>query len=160
MANIVTFLTYRDRAEEAAKFYCSVFPDARITNTVPYPDIPPAPHPGAVMIVELDMLGQHYILLNGGEPFRFTDGISLAVECETQDEIDRYWSALTAGGGEPGPCGWLKDKFGVSWQVMPKQIAELVSRDPVRAKRVMDAVMKMGKLDLATLQRAAQGRAS
>ena len=157
MTNIVTFLTYRDRAEEAAAFYCSIFPDARITNTVPYPDIPPAPHPGAVMIVELELLGQRYIFLNGGDPFRFTNAISLAVQCETQDEIDRYWSALSAGGGEPGVCGWLTDKFGVSWQVMPKQIAELISHDPARAKRVMDAVMTMAKLDLATLQRAAQG---
>jgi predicted 3-demethylubiquinone-9 3-methyltransferase (glyoxalase superfamily) len=96
--------------------------------------------------------------MNGGEMFRFTEGISLAVECETQDEIDRYWAALTAGGGEPGPCGWLKDKFGMSWQVMPKNIGELVGSEPVRAKRVMDAVMAMGKLDIATLKRAADGR--
>ncbi|HUJ61159.1 MAG TPA: VOC family protein [Kofleriaceae bacterium] len=159
MANIITFLTFKDRADEAAKFYCSIFPGARIKSTVPYPEISIAPRPGAVMIVELELFGQTYVLLNGGPHFQFTDGVSLVVQCDSQAEIDHYWSALTAGGGEPGPCGWLKDRFGVSWQVNPKNIAELIGKDdPARAKRVMEAVMKMGKLDLATMERAAAGR--
>jgi predicted 3-demethylubiquinone-9 3-methyltransferase (glyoxalase superfamily) len=126
---------------------------------VPYPEIPVAPRPGAVMIVELELFGQTYILLNGGEPFQFTDGVSLVVQCDSQAEIDRYWNALTADGGKPGVCGWLKDKFGLSWQVMPRNIAELIGKsDPARAKRVMEAVMTMRKLDLGAMQRAAEAR--
>jgi predicted 3-demethylubiquinone-9 3-methyltransferase (glyoxalase superfamily) len=156
MANIVTFLTYKDRADEAAKFYCSIFPGARIKNTVPYPDVSVAPRPGAVMIVELELFGQTYILLNGGDPFQFTTGVSLVVQCENQDEIDRYWAALIADGGEPGPCGWLKDKFGLSWQVNPRNIGDLIGKsDPARAKRVMERMMTMGKIDMPALQRAA-----
>jgi predicted 3-demethylubiquinone-9 3-methyltransferase (glyoxalase superfamily) len=159
MANIVTFLAYRDRAEEAAKFYCSIFPGSRIKNTVRYPDVPVAPKPGAVMIVELELFGQTYVLLNGGEHFKFTDGISLVVQCDTQAEIDTYWDKLIAGGGEPGPCGWLKDKFGVSWQVNPKNIGEIVgTSDPARAKRVMETMMTMQKIDVGALERAAAGR--
>ena len=158
MANLLTFLAYKDRAEEAAKFYCEIFPNSRIVNTVPNGDVPVAPKPGAVMIVELDLLGQRCVLLNGGEHFKFTDAISLVVQCDSQDEIDRYWNALTSGGGEPGVCGWCKDKFGVSWQINPRDIGAIVGqKDPVRAKRVFDAMMKMKKIDVATLRAAAAG---
>jgi predicted 3-demethylubiquinone-9 3-methyltransferase (glyoxalase superfamily) len=110
------------------------------------------------MVVEFELLGQPYLALNGGAHFKFTDGISLTVSCDSQEEIDHYWAKLTEGGGEPGPCGWLKDRFGVSWQVNPSNIGELFGTgDPARAKRVMEAVMKMGKIDLAAMVRAAAG---
>jgi predicted 3-demethylubiquinone-9 3-methyltransferase (glyoxalase superfamily) len=158
MATLTPFLTYKKHAEDAAKLYCSIFPNSRIKNTVRYPDIPQAPSPGAVMIVELELLGQPYVFLNGGDHFSFTEGFSIVVSCETQDEIDRYWDALASGGGEPGVCGWLKDRFGVSWQVTPKNMGELVgTNDGARAKRVSDAMMKMKKIDLATLEKAARG---
>jgi len=156
MPTITSFLAFTDKAEEAATFYCSVFPGAKILSTTPYPDIPVAPKPGLAMVVEVELNGQRYIFMNGGDHFRFTDAFSLAVECETQAEIDRYWDALVAGGGEHGPCGWLKDRFGVSWQVIPKNIAALIGSG-ARAKRVMEAVMQSTKLDIATLERAARG---
>ncbi len=156
MPNIVTFLTYKDRAEEAAKLYTSIFKDARILSTLRYPDVSVSPSPGAVMVVEIELLGQRYVLLNGGDHFKFTDAISLSVECDSQEEIDRYWEALVAGGGEHGPCGWLKDRFGVSWQVSPRDIAKYwgPSVPPDKAKRAMEAMMKMSKLDIAALDRA------
>ena len=158
MTTITAFLTFRDHAEDAAKLYCSIFPRSRIKATTKYPDISVAPRPGAVMTVELELDGRDYVFLNGGEHFKFTDGFSLSVQCDTQQEIDQYWEKLTAGGGEPGPCGWLRDKFGVSWQITPRQLPALIGNgDPARAKRVMETMMKMGKLDLTTLERAAKG---
>jgi predicted 3-demethylubiquinone-9 3-methyltransferase (glyoxalase superfamily) len=156
MPTITSFLAFKDKAEEAATFYCSVFPSAKILSTTPYPDIPVAPKPGLAMVVEVELFGQRYIFMNGGDHFRFTDAFSLAVECDSQAEIDRYWDALVAGGGEHGPCGWLKDRFGLSWQVMPKNIAELIGSG-ARAKRVMEVVLKSDKLDIAAMERAAQG---
>lgn len=156
MLELTSFLAFKDTAEEAATFYCSIFPGARILAVTPYPDIPVAPRPGLAMVVEVEMLGQRYIFMNGGEHFKFTDAFSLAVECESQEEIDRYWAALVAGGGEHGPCGWLKDRFGLSWQVMPKNIASIIGTG-ARAKRVMEAVMQSGKLEIAVLERAARG---
>ena len=156
MPTITSFLAFKDQAEEAATFYCSVFPGAKILSTTPYPDIPVAPKPGLAMVVELELNGQRYLFMNGGDHFQFTDAFSLAVECETQAEVDRYWDALVAGGGEHGPCGWLKDRFGVWWQVMPKNIGQLIGTG-ARAKRVMEAVMQSTKLDIATLERAARG---
>ena len=156
MPTITSFLAFKDKAEEAAKFYCSVFPGAKILSTTPYPDIPVAPKPGIAMVVEVELHGQRYIFMNGGDHFQFTDAFSLAVECETQAEVDRYWDALVAGGGEHGPCGWLKDRFGVWWQVIPKNISQLIGTG-ARAKRVMEAVMQSTKLDIATLERAARG---
>lgn len=159
MPNIVTFLSFKDRAEEAAKFYTSIFEDSRILSVMKYPDVPVAPSPGAVMVVEIELLGQKYILLNGGDHFRFTDAISLTVQCDSQEEIDHYWDALIAGGGEPGPCGWLKDRFGVSWQVNPRDLERFwgAGVDPAQARRCMEAMMKMTKLDIAGLERAARG---
>lgn len=157
MTKIIPFLTYKDRADEAVRFYCSIFKDSRITNITHYPDIPVAPKPGAVMTVEFELAGQPYVALNGGDHFAFTDAFSLNVVCENQQELDAYWDKLTGGGGEPGPCGWLKDRFGMSWQLTPKQLPGLLSGDPARSKRVMDVLLKMSKLDLAALERAAAG---
>ncbi len=156
MPNIITFLAYKDRAEEAAKFYTSIFKDSRILDIAKYPDVPVAPSPGAVMVVEIELLGQRYVLMNGGEYFKFNDGISLTVQCDSQEEIDLYWEKLTAGGGESGPCGWLKDKFGVSWQVNPRDMSKYWT-DRGTAKRVMEAMMKMRKIDIAELERASKG---
>ena len=156
MTSIITFLAYKDRAEEAAKLYCSLFPNSRIKSITRYPDVPVAPSPGAVMTVEFELDGTTYVAMNGGDHFKLTDAVSLTVQCDTQEEIDRYWSKLTADGGEPGPCGWCKDKFGLSWQIQPRAMSQWVS-EPVRAKRVFEAFMKMSKLDLATLERAAAG---
>lgn len=155
MPSIVTFLSFKDRAEEAAKFYTSIFEDSRILSTTNYPDV--AQKAAAVMVVELELQGQRYILLNGGDHFKFTDGMSLSVQCDNQQEIDLYWDKLTAGGGEPGPCGWLKDKFGVSWQVGPRDIAALWGSDPAQGMRVFDALTKMSKIDVAALERASKG---
>jgi predicted 3-demethylubiquinone-9 3-methyltransferase (glyoxalase superfamily) len=155
MSNIVTFLTFRNRAEDAAAFYTSIFKDSKILSTVNYPDVAQAS--SRVMVVEIELQGRHYILLNGGDHFKFTDGISLCVLCDSQQEIDTYWSALTAGGGEPGPCGWLKDKFGVSWQVCPRNMERFWTGTPEQSKRVFETMTKMSKLDLAALEAAAKG---
>lgn len=156
MSNIVTFLSFNDRAEEAANFYVSIFKDSRIRSTSPWPDVPQAPK-AKLMVVEIELQGQHYILLNGGSHFKFSDGMSLSVLCDSQDEIDHYWAALTSGGGEPGPCGWLRDKFGVSWQVAPRDIARLWGSDAAQGKRVFEALSKMSKIDAAALERASKG---
>ncbi len=159
MSKITTFLTYRDGAEEAAKLYVSIFKNSKITRTSHYPDVPVAPKKGGVMTVEFVLDGQPFIALNGGPHFTFSEGISLSVECETQDEIDTYSTKLTAGGGEQGPCGWIKDRFGVSWQINPKILGELMSDpDAARAKRVMEAMLKMTKIDIAALKQAAAAR--
>nr|HEX4316456.1 VOC family protein [Kofleriaceae bacterium] len=159
MTEIVTFLTFREGAEHAARFYCDIFPGSKIRDTSRYPDVSVASTPGSVMVVEIELFGRRYVLLNGGEHFKFNDGISLMVPCDTQAEIDRYWDALLADGGKPVACGWLTDKFGVSWQVCPRDIGALYAadpKDPARPKRVMEAMMKMVKMDLATLQKAAR----
>lgn len=157
MPSIVTFLSYRDRAEEAAQLYTSIFADSKILNTVRYPDVPQATSSNAIMVVEIKLLGQRYILLNGGAHFTFTDGISLSVACDSQQEIDLYWDKLTADGGAPGPCGWLKDKFGVSWQVGPRDLGRYWGSSPAQGKRVFEALTRMSKIELAALERAAQG---
>jgi predicted 3-demethylubiquinone-9 3-methyltransferase (glyoxalase superfamily) len=159
MSNITTFLTYREGAEEAAKLYVSIFKNSKITRVSHYPDVDVAPSKGGVMTVELELDGQPFIFLNGGPHFTFTDGFSLSVACQTQDEIDSYSSKLIAGGGEQGPCGWVKDRFGVSWQINPKILGELLSDpDAAKAKRVMEAMLKMTKIDIAALNQAAAQR--
>ena len=158
MSKITTFLTYSDGAEEAAKFYVSIFKNSKINKIAHYPDVPVAPTKGGVMTVEFELDGKPFIALNGGPHFKFSEGISLSVECETQDEIDSYTRKLTAGGGEQGPCGWIKDKFGVSWQINPRILTEyLTDSDAAKAKRVMEAMLKMSKIDIAALKQAAQG---
>jgi predicted 3-demethylubiquinone-9 3-methyltransferase (glyoxalase superfamily) len=154
---ISPFLWFDNQAEDAATLYVSIFPNSRILGVSRYGDAGPGPK-GTVMTVSFELDGQRFIALNGGPQFKFTEAISFSIDCETQEEVDRYWTKLTAGGGEEGPCGWLKDRFGLSWQVNPRALGELLSDpDPRKAKRAMDAMLKMKKIDIATLKRAAQG---
>lgn len=154
MQKITTFLTYNDQAEEAAKLYVGLFENSKITKTTHYPPGTPM-SAGAVMKVGFELAGQQYVALNGGSYFAFAEGISLSVACENQAEIDRLWDALTADGGQPGNCGWLKDRFGVSWQITPANLGELL-RDttPEQSQRRMQALMKMHKIDIAALEQA------
>jgi predicted 3-demethylubiquinone-9 3-methyltransferase (glyoxalase superfamily) len=153
MPKITTFLSYVDRAEEAAKFYVSIFPNSRIKDVVHYQEGMPGPA-GTVMIVTFELDGQEYVAMNGGEHFKMTDGVSLLVNCDTQAEIDQYYAKLAEGGTEV-QCGWLVDKFGMSWQVAPSHLERLMNdREPEATKRVMESLMPMKKLDLATMQRA------
>ena len=149
-------LWFDTQAQEAADFYVSVFPRSRIVGTTHYTDAGPRPA-GMVLTVEFELDGQRFVGINGGPDFTFDEAVSFQVDCETQDEIDYYWERLSEGGQE-GPCGWLKDRFGLSWQVVPADMQELVSdADPERARRAMEAVLAMGKLDIAALHRAADG---
>lgn len=151
---IKTFLWFDGQAEEAAKFYSAIFSDGRIGATTPYPEGGPGPV-GSAMTVEFSLDGREFIGLNAGPQFKFNESVSFAIECETQQEIDYYWERLLAGGGKPVACGWLKDRFGVSWQVMPEGMMQFYA-DPKTAPRVMQAMMKMVKLDMAKLKEAAQ----
>jgi predicted 3-demethylubiquinone-9 3-methyltransferase (glyoxalase superfamily) len=154
---ITTFLTYQDRAEEAVQLYVSLFENSKVLSTTRYGAGGPGPS-GSVMTMEFELAGQRYVALNGGPHFKFSDGVSLAIACETQEEIDRISAGLCEGGGEQGPCGWLKDRFGLSWQVTPRVLPKLLGDpDPVKSRRVMEAMMKMKKFDIATLERAHRG---
>ena len=157
MPRIIPNLWFDTEAEAAAAFYTSVFDGSRIVAVSHYTEAGPR-EPGLVMTVEFELGGQRLVAINGGPEFRFNEAISLEIRCESQDEIDRYWSSLTADGGEEGPCGWLKDRYGVSWQVTHVAIEDLIV-DPDRAKadRVMKALLQMGKIDVAELERAAAG---
>ena len=161
MQKISPFLWFDDNAEEAAKFYVSVFPNSKIQKITYYPNAPAEKigrEPGSVMTVEFTLDGVQFIALNAGPQFKFTEAVSFAVMCETQKEVDHYWEKLTADGGEPGDCSWLKDKFGLSWQVQPRLLIQLLGdSDKAKAGRVMDAMMEMTKIDIAALQRAAKG---
>jgi predicted 3-demethylubiquinone-9 3-methyltransferase (glyoxalase superfamily) len=153
---IIPNLWFDTEAEEAAGFYTSVFKDSRIVNVTHYNEAGPRPA-GTVMTVEFELDGQRFIGINGGPEFTFSEAVSFQIDCETQDEVDYYWSRLSDGGQE-GPCGWLKDKYGLSWQVVPAGMDELVSdADPERARRAMEAMFKMSKLDIAALRSAADG---
>ena len=147
------FLWFDDQAEEAAKFYTSVFPNSRITKTFHYAEGMPKPA-GSVMTVEFELDGEKFVALNGGPHYKHTPAISFVIDCDTQDEVDHFWNLLVEG-GEPVQCGWLTDRFGVSWQIVPTVLPSLIGGpDPVRAKRAADAMMKMIKLDIPTLQSA------
>ncbi len=154
MSKLTTFLWFDTEGEEAAKFYTSVFPNSKIVEVTHYGSAGPRPE-GMVMTVEFELDGQTFVALNGGPEFTFSEAISFAVSCETQEEVDKYWSTLSEG-GEEGVCGWLKDKFGLSWQVVPTALPRLLS-DPDREKsqRVMAAMMKMKKIEIDELERAA-----
>src|SRR5215468_4170377 len=156
MQKITTFLWYANQAEEAARLYTSLFRDSRILRVQRTP--PGAPgEPGSVMMVEFELAGQRFIGLNGahGPGQSFTEAISLYVDCATQDEVDDLWTGLTADGGQEGPCGWLTDQFGVSWQIVPSVLPELLGDpDPVKAGRVMQAMMSMQKIDIKGLRAA------
>jgi predicted 3-demethylubiquinone-9 3-methyltransferase (glyoxalase superfamily) len=159
MPKITPFLWFDHQAEEAAKFYVSIFPSSRINKVSYYGETGPGPK-GSVMVVELELDGQPVIALNGGPQFKFTEALSLSVACKDQAEVDRYWKALTAGGGEEGPCGWLKDKYGLSWQVNPTILGEMLADpDKKKAARVMDAMMKMKKIEIPALKQAYEARA-
>lgn len=153
MQKITPFLWFNDNAEEAVRFYTNVFSDSNILNMVRYTAAGPGPE-GAVMTAVFELQGQTFIALNGGPQFRFTEAVSFVVNCETQEEVDRYWEKLSEGGVKDR-CGWLKDKFGLSWQVVPTALSRLLSSgDPERTKRVMEAMMTMDKLQVAVLEQA------
>lgn len=152
MSKITPFLWFDGQAEEAMNFYVSVFNDSKILNVNRYGDAGPGPK-GTVMTASFLLNGQPFLALNGGPVFQFTPAISFVVNCETQEEVDSYWAKLSAGGQE-GQCAWLTDKFGVSWQIVPKQLGQLLSDpDPAKAGRVMQAMLEMSKIDIAELQR-------
>lgn len=152
-------LWFDGNAEEAAKFYASVFPDSRVDKVTRAASDTPSGPAGMVLVVEFTVLGRNLVAINGGPQFPFTEAVSFSVDCEDQAEVDRYWNALTADGGKPVQCGWLRDKFGLSWQIVPKQLQQLLGDpDPARAKRAMDAMLGMVKLDIAALEAAADGR--
>jgi predicted 3-demethylubiquinone-9 3-methyltransferase (glyoxalase superfamily) len=156
MPRITPFLAYDDQAEEAAEFYVSVFKNSRIRSVTRYGEAGPGPK-GSVMTVAFELDGQEFLALNGGSHFKFTDGISLSVDCQTQEEVDTYCEKLSEG-GEPGPCGWLKDRFGLYWQINPAIFSELLSDpDATKSKRVMEAMLKMKKISIEGLQRAYKG---
>jgi predicted 3-demethylubiquinone-9 3-methyltransferase (glyoxalase superfamily) len=157
MQRISPCLWFDTEAEEAAKFYCSVFKDSKITNISRYGDGMPRPK-GMVMTVVFQIQGQEFMALNAGPQVKFTEAVSLMVSCETQQEIDDYWAKLIAGGGQEVECGWLKDKYGLAWQIVPSNLHKLVSdKDPEKTNRVMQAVMTMKKLDIKALNRAYDG---
>jgi predicted 3-demethylubiquinone-9 3-methyltransferase (glyoxalase superfamily) len=153
---IVPNLWFDTEAEEAAAFYTSVFPRSRVVDVTRYPAGAPRPA-GTVMTVEFELDGQRFVAINGGPEFTFDEAVSFQVTCESQEEVDVYWERLSEG-GEEGPCGWLKDRYGLSWQVVPTGMEELFAdRDPTRAQRAMQAMLGMRKLDIAALRRAADG---
>ncbi len=153
MQKISTFLTFNNQAEEAMKFYTSIFKNSKIVSSMRYGEGGPGPK-GSLMGGTFQLEGQTFMALNGGPYFTFAQGISLYVNCETQEEIDELWEKLSAG-GEKQQCGWLKDKFGVSWQIIPAILGQLLQdKDPAKAGRVMGALLKMTKLDLKTLKEA------
>lgn len=159
MQKITPFLWFDGNAEEAVRFYLSVFKDGKILTTARWPE--GAPHDyeaGSVMTIGFELAGQRYVALNGGPGFPFTNAVSLVVNCESQEEIDYYWEKLAADGGEHNVCGWLRDKFGMPWQIVPSKVWEwLDGKDPARVQRVTAKVWQMEKLDLAELERAAAG---
>jgi predicted 3-demethylubiquinone-9 3-methyltransferase (glyoxalase superfamily) len=157
MQKITTFLWFEDQAEEAVDLYTSVFGDSRVVDVQRYGRSGPGT-PGAVMTIDFELAGQRFTALNGGPHHRFNQAISLAVDCVDQREVDEVWARLTDGGGQEGPCGWLTDRFGLSWQVVPRRLRELLSDpDPARSDRVMQAMLGMKKIDVAGLEDAAAG---
>lgn len=156
MPRIIPNLWFDTEAEEAAAFYTSIFEDSRIVGLTRYPEDAPR-EAGLVMTVEFELDGQRFVGINGGPQFKFDEAVSLQIDCETQEDVDYYWERLTDG-GEEGPCGWLKDRFGLSWQVVPAGMDELFAdADPERSRRAMQAMLGMKKLDAAALRRAADG---
>jgi predicted 3-demethylubiquinone-9 3-methyltransferase (glyoxalase superfamily) len=154
MKQIVTFLWFDTEGEEAAKYYTSIFPNSKITDVTHYGSAGPRPE-GTVMTVEFELDGMTFVALNGGPDFKFNEAISFQVPCESQEEVDAFWNTLSEG-GEEGPCGWLKDKYGVSWQITPTRLPELLSDpDKDKAQRVMAAMLEMKKIEIDELEKAA-----
>lgn len=157
MQKIVTNLWFDTEAEEAANFYVSVFENSRILKVAHYSEAVPD-KAGTVMVVEWELDGQRFVGINGGPQFKFDEAVSLQIKCADQDEVDYYWEKLTADGGRESQCGWLTDRYGLSWQVTPVGLEEIFAgSDPERAKRAMEAMLRMGKLDLEALRAAADG---
>lgn len=155
MAKITPCLWFDGNAEEAATFYAGLLPDSRVDAVVRAPADNPSTAKGAVLLVKFTVAGQRFLGLNGGPQFKFTEAVSFTIDCDDQAEVDRLWAALTADGGAPGACGWLKDRFGLSWQIVPTVLPQLMtSADPARAQRVMQSMMTMSKLDIAQLSAA------
>jgi predicted 3-demethylubiquinone-9 3-methyltransferase (glyoxalase superfamily) len=153
MQKITPFLWFDNQAEEAAKFYVSIFKNSKIVGVTRYGEAGPGPK-GSAMTVKFDLEGLEFIALNGGPHFKFTEAISFSVDCKRQEEVDEFWRRLSEG-GEEGQCGWLKDKYGLSWQVNPRILGEMLSDpDPEKSKRVMEAMLKMKKIDIARLKQA------
>jgi len=154
MQKITPFLWFDNNAEEALDFYTSIFKNSKIVNTNRYGKVGPGPE-GTLMTATFQLEGQEFMVLNGGPIFKFTEAISLFVKCETQEEVDEFWEKLTAGGGQESQCGWLKDKFGLSWQIIPTTLGKLLGdKDPAKAGRVMQAMLQMKKIDIKKLQEA------
>jgi predicted 3-demethylubiquinone-9 3-methyltransferase (glyoxalase superfamily) len=153
MQKITPFLWYDNNAEEAVNLYIAVFKNSKITNIAHYGDAGPGPK-GSVMTIAFQLEGQDFIALNGGPMFKFTEAISLSVDCKTQQEVDELWEKLSAG-GQPGQCGWLKDRFGLSWQIVPSALVEMLQdKNAEKSNRVMQAMMQMRKIDIARLRQA------
>lgn len=158
MSRIAPCLWFDGQAEEAAQFYTTLLPDSRINRVVRSPADNPSTPEGAVLTVDFTLAGQQFIGLNGGPEFPFTEAISFAIDCEDQAEVDRLWDALIAGGGSPSQCGWLKDRYGVSWQIIPGVLYQLLSGpDHLGAARAMQAMLQMTKIDIGKLQEAYAG---
>jgi predicted 3-demethylubiquinone-9 3-methyltransferase (glyoxalase superfamily) len=156
MPRITPFLWFDTQAEEAARFYVSVFANSKIVRIARYGAAGPGPE-GSVMTVVFQLDGREFIALNGGPHFTFTEAVSFSVACSTQEEVDEFWEKLSDGGQE-GPCGWLKDRYGLSWQINPTALGEMLSDpDPVKSKRVMEAMLRMKKIDIGALKRAYDG---
>ena len=162
MQKITPFLWYDDKAEEAASLYCSIFKNSRVGKVTRYEEegAKMTGRPvGTAMTVEFELEGQKFVALNGGPHFKFTEAVSFVVNCETQEEVDYFWGKLTADGGQESQCGWLKDKYGLSWQIVPNELVELLaSKDAAKSHRVMKAMLPMKKIDIATLKQAAEGQ--
>jgi predicted 3-demethylubiquinone-9 3-methyltransferase (glyoxalase superfamily) len=159
MPKITPSLWFDGRAEEAATFYASIFPDSRIDAISRSPSDNPSTKAGDVLLVGFTVAGQPFVGINGGPQFPFTEAVSFQIDCADQAEVDRYWEALMEGGGEPGRCGWLKDRFGLSWQVVPREMgAYLGGPDAAGAARAMEAMLRMERLDVAKLREAYEGR--
>ena len=152
------FITFKDRGEEAVKFYVTLFPNSRVLGITRY-ELDGGPIPkGNLLTATFELDGREFLALDGGETFTFSEGFSMFVNCKTQEEIDRYWKALTGNGGEEGPCGWLKDRFGLSWQIVPDSLGRMLSdAKSGNAEACMQAMLKMKKIDIATLEKAYRG---
>jgi predicted 3-demethylubiquinone-9 3-methyltransferase (glyoxalase superfamily) len=154
-SKIYTHLWYAKEAEEAARFYASIFPDSRVDGVTPLLSESPSGPPGSVKVVDFTLFGQRFQAISAGPHHEFNDAVSIVVLCDDQAELDRYWNALLKGGGKPQACGWLIDRFGLRWQIVPAILDEMMrDKDPARSKRVTDALLKMVKLDIATLEKA------
>jgi predicted 3-demethylubiquinone-9 3-methyltransferase (glyoxalase superfamily) len=159
MSKITPCLWFDGQAEEAANFYVSLLPDSHIDNVFRSPAETPSGPAGMVLTVDFTVAGQPFQGLNGGPDFTFNEAVSFQIDCEDQAEVDRLWNALSENGGQPGPCGWIKDRFGLSWQITPRALGRMLSDpDTEAARRAMEAMLKMGKIEVAELERAFKGQ--